>query len=63
MNEARTDNDDQRIPPVVEQARWVEQQVLGGARALDRAVRTHPWPAIAIAGLFGFLAGWLTRRR
>lgn len=39
------------------------EAVGGKAKAVDRAVREHPWQAIVATGLVAFLLGLLVRRR
>jgi ElaB/YqjD/DUF883 family membrane-anchored ribosome-binding protein len=41
----------------------VQKSAVTGAKATDRAIREHPYPAIGIAFGLGLLVGFLARRR
>jgi ElaB/YqjD/DUF883 family membrane-anchored ribosome-binding protein len=46
-----------------EHLRHAESEIGKHARAVDRAVRDHPWKAILATGLVAFCLGLLVRRR
>ena len=43
--------------------RAAEGEIAQRARAVDRAVRDHPWESLAVTGIVGFLLGYWRRRR
>jgi ElaB/YqjD/DUF883 family membrane-anchored ribosome-binding protein len=38
-------------------------EVVHGARIVDGAVQAHPWRALAVTAVLGFVAGLMVRRR